>query len=121
MIDIDEIKARLTAATPGPYLVETGEYSGANWLLATGTGRNGKNYFITTKHRRSDELSDSAADAEFFAHAREDVPALVGEVEQLRQRNAKMLAALRDIHDAVRAAGIRHQRNKINRRNEGDE
>jgi hypothetical protein len=62
-IDIDAIRRRADAATDGPW-------TGANYRmalagLATSTGNH-------------------AADAEFIAHARTDVPALLAEVERLR-------------------------------------
>jgi hypothetical protein len=65
-LDLDAIKARAEAAIDGPWIAD--------------------DVYVTTES--GDLLSDApdaAATAVFIAHAREDVPALVAEVERLRQ------------------------------------
>jgi hypothetical protein len=52
-------------------------------------------------HDASLERLPSAANAEFIAHARQDVPALIAEVRNLRDRVAELDAAL---HAANRSA-----------------
>jgi hypothetical protein len=68
--DLDAIRARAEAATPGPW-----ERSGS--LVQAGRrarrARVGQTWGLAWKQ-----------DAEFIAHAREDVPALLDEVERLR-------------------------------------
>lgn len=73
------IKARAEAATPGPFKVfyraldfHSGFYES---LWAEGQ----KEVICAVSHGKNDR-----ADAEFLAHAREDVPALLAEVERLR-------------------------------------
>lgn len=75
MGDLDEIEARANAATKGPWeIIGGGEYvSGPDILVAPGEGG----------------VTD--ADAEFIAHARRDVPRLIGAVkwlaDQLHERS----------------------------------
>ena len=75
-----EIKAREQAATPGPWEYECfGRYEDHDeCVLKTGT----------------DECEISAKeDAEFIAHARTDIPALVAEVERQENRGDEWRAA----------------------------
>lgn len=67
--DVDAIRARAATATPGPWTTSS-EHSvraGDDELVAT-----------TTAYERH------AADAEFIAHARSDIPALLAQVARLR-------------------------------------
>jgi len=79
--DLEAIRGRADRATPGP------------WCVA-GSPRN----FVVARHGASERCSDnpvlwadddclggSAADAEFVAAARSDVPRLVDEVDRLRE------------------------------------
>jgi len=77
-LDLDAIRARADAATPGP------------WAIVE---RNGDH--IRRKLRGADDqfilglaalLYPDPADEEFLTHAREDVPALIAEVKALRSR-----------------------------------
>lgn len=82
-------------ASPGPWLLEQGKYSGANWLLGTvmcGTGFDGQehNVHITTDRVKSDELGDAADDAAFIAAARTALPALAADVRALLARMAEL-------------------------------
>lgn len=79
-----EIKAREQAATPGPWEYECfGRYEDHDeCILKTET----------------DECEISAKeDAEFIAHARTDIPALVAEVEQLQTAQLKAFNAGYDV------------------------
>ena len=73
---LDDIEQRANAATPGPWCTDSWEIyqgaefeAGAEWIGET---------------CRSGEMDDGRADAEFVAHARTDVPALLAEVRRLR-------------------------------------
>ena len=73
-IDLNAIKARADAATPARW--------GYSLFGVTHTG------FVIQEHASSGLLDDGEmvkADLEFIAHAREDVPALVAEIERLRE------------------------------------
>lgn len=77
MIDIDAIEKRANAATKGPWMYDpkfglTHKTGQATILLMSSTER----YCFSFR---------DDADAEFVAHAREDVPALIAEVRRLRE------------------------------------
>lgn len=99
MLDIEPIKARLAAATPGPWSprhaghgshVTTGRYDVA-WCGTTfGVDRNG------TYGR---EGAGCVADAELIANAPTDLAALIAEVERLRNIIGEAREELRIPHD----------------------
>lgn len=84
-IDLDAIRARVDAATVGPWSVA--EQTHGDWFgiqdewLALGS-------------------MFGSADAEFIAHARTDVPALLAEVERLREYVVIAKDAARDASDS---------------------
>lgn len=76
------IKKRAEAATPGPWEVEPDD------------GGHDMHGFATRTTIRTPEWARygfDEADAEFIAHARTDVPALVAEVESLRMERANLM------------------------------
>lgn len=75
MLDLQLIKARLAAATPGPWKVEPAESAEGSFIATMGP------IFIMppTQH-----LARYADDADLIAHAPTDIAALVAEVERLR-------------------------------------
>ncbi len=78
-LDLRPIKAREAAATKGPWKVST-DYSGPeDGGLPTGYGR-------VYSSSRDDEIVGytNIEECEFIAHARQDIPALLAEVERLR-------------------------------------
>lgn len=71
------IRDREQAATPGPWCTDSWEiYQGAEYMP-------GISYWIG-ETCRADEANDGRADAAFVAHARDDVPALLAEIDRLR-------------------------------------
>ena len=88
--ELNEIEARAKAATHGPWITETKDYDGKNWLLGSiWCGYyDGEDHWvhITTDHVQGGQLAGSTAalDAMFIASARADVPDLVDEVRRLR-------------------------------------
>ena len=74
-LDLEAIRQRVEAATPGPWeLIGGGEFvTGADVLVAP------------------DDGGVTADNAIFIAHAREDVPALLAEVERLRDGIAELV------------------------------
>ncbi len=84
--ELEAIDARARAASNAPWKVVKGEYDGADWLVATlgSDGLDGLDRTVTTDHVHASDLRGGAAeDAEFIAHARHDVPALIAEVKRL--------------------------------------
>ncbi|MFE6966928.1 hypothetical protein ACFVAJ_17590 [Agromyces sp. NPDC057679] len=70
-LDLAPIKERLDYATPGPW---RREYHGHNEIMAEG------GWQVAEKVTRADDTA-------FIAAARDDIPALISEVERLRAGN----------------------------------
>jgi hypothetical protein len=99
-----EIAARVEAATPGPWCTDSWEiYQGAEYVA-------GAEWIGETC--RAGEMDDSRADAEFVAHARTDVPALLAELAAVRaERDQARAEAIEckssvDLLNALHAAGV---------------
>ncbi|HEV2929940.1 MAG TPA: hypothetical protein VGW74_14705, partial [Propionibacteriaceae bacterium] len=91
-LDLDAIEARADAATPGPWHGEHEQYEGRE-LLCVSIGDYG---WVCSGERSPEYDIDSEqgkADAEFIAHARTEVPALVAEVRGLRAELERMRRA----------------------------
>lgn len=86
---LNEIKERAEKATSGPWRMAFG----ANYELAVRELDGGK--FI------ADIDYESTNDAAFIAHAREDIPALVSEVERLQTRLDECEGLLSWAHDVL--------------------
>lgn len=80
-----EIKAREQSATPGPWTVD------GLYVKAAGVHLADMEWLAETDA----EWAQMSADAQFVAHTRQDVPALLAEVERLR-------AELTEIHGDIR-------------------
>ena len=78
-LNLDAIKARCDAATPGPWAQGM-----AGDKLLSEVDYYGAFGFVILNGDLSDDGQYGVADAAFIAHAREDVPSLVAEVERLR-------------------------------------
>lgn len=93
--ELSTIKARADAASPRPWRV--GRDMSSDWLIGSFlTGADGKHdWYVLTRDIRCSEMITGGAehDAEFIAHARSDVPALLAEVERLQRE----LAATRNL------------------------
>jgi hypothetical protein len=72
--DLNMIKERAKKATPGPWYADDERWPGNENLQ----------YWFDT-HYDGVGAAATKADAEFIAHAREDIPRLVAEVERLRE------------------------------------
>lgn len=82
--------------TNGPWMADTKENIGKNWLVASfGENENG-NWILTTDHVRCSDLvnNDAEADAKFCALARNILPLLVDKFRSAVDE----LAALKDTH-----------------------
>lgn len=86
--DLAAIRERAAAATEGP------------WTWASHTTADGDEWavFDPADHALASNRDGWAPDAEFIAHAREDVPALLAEVERLRAIEAGIEALHRPVH-----------------------
>ena len=86
MIDLEVIKARLAAATPGPWFAHADDLIGG-WCVRT---------VDTPPSEGPGEVASfiHEEDARLIAHARVDLEALVEEVEQLRAKTRTLNALL---------------------------
>jgi predicted alpha/beta hydrolase len=84
MLDLDAIEARAEAAAPGPWR-EPKNGLGLGWTIFP---KNSKGWSIAT--------CDSGTDADFIAHARTDIPALVAELRAAREAKERVL----DMHSS---------------------
>jgi hypothetical protein len=82
-LDLAPIKARAEAATPGPWLRRGVRWIEAHPVATLSTGR--KLIVHVNVADIPPGYHDRDANADFIAHSREDVPALVAEVEKLRE------------------------------------
>lgn len=106
---IFEIKARAKAATPGPWVADEHAFSvnlGYNQDHKRTHGYGCGNNFVCDlndgeyhEYYREDE---QRANADFIAHAREDVPALLEEVERLRAENERQKEVISFLGDAAK-------------------
>lgn len=87
----DGIKARLAAATPGPWFARPNDLIGG-WCVRTAD---------TPPSEGPGEVADfiREEDARFIAHAPEDLAALIEEVRYLRGERAAVVAWLREQRD----------------------
>lgn len=84
--ELAEIEARLTAASPGPWtsFVEGRDHqSGDDFIRISESDAEDDMY--VSRFGASGTRPASAADQDFIAHARQDIPALIAEVRRLRE------------------------------------
>jgi hypothetical protein len=91
-LDLEAIRVRADAATAGPWGSLPDIVPGQpNWIIGRTADPNDGYYGTTDVLRIADENLDgnylSDDDAEFIAHARTDIPALIAEVEALRAQH----------------------------------
>ncbi|WP_312146923.1 hypothetical protein [Brevundimonas sp.] len=72
--DLRQIEARVDAATPGPW---------TSWI--EGRDHTAGSSFIETRGDDIELVGCSAADQDFIAAARSDIPALIAEIRRLRK------------------------------------
>ena len=118
---LQEIKERVAKATPGPWKWENygAEYDFETTMPSL-NGVNNKeimNFGDGEQYYPTEGTPPDEADAGFIAHAREDVPALIAEVERLRKENKDLLQmVLHDTHDEfVAVREIKKLREALNK------
>ena len=116
-LDLEAIKARAAAATEGPWEWDDPTISQhwsrpAPWATVVDDEVRCGGYC----YGGSSDPIKSAADGEFIAHAREDVPALVAEVERLRtlhKDRATLIRAVGAAQDAGDKTGVELTRSDL--------
>jgi len=86
------IKARAEAATPGPWDTSTTSWEPEALMVDMPDGAD--DVYSLAWHAGGGLCVMSAADAEFIAHAREDIPALLAALEEAERRIAAVEAAI---------------------------
>jgi hypothetical protein len=102
---IDEIKARLEAATPGEWVHKNHPQHYDIQYTATIMGRS-----VTQAWKPFFEYANTDNDAEFIAHAPQDIEYLLGEVARLRAENAngkELLELANGYNDEIKAENAR--------------
>ena len=76
--EIDKIKKRCDAASSGPWVsyIEGRDHTSGSDFIMTGEG--------DSRGEDIELAGATAADQDFIAHARQDIPILVAEIERLR-------------------------------------
>jgi hypothetical protein len=92
-LDLTAIRKRAEAATEGPWEVNTADSEFAIYF-------DGDNMAMI----EYGSIIDGFSNAEFIAHARQDVPALIAEVERLRAENNRIKEEVGVITFLVRMA-----------------
>lgn len=92
-LDLEPIRARADAAAPGPWT--TGDHA-SNECRIEGPWIPADRHWSLVIY---DEGGHNAQDAAFIAHAREDVPALITEVERLRWALASCESDCRELRE----------------------
>lgn len=87
-IDLDEIRARAAAATPGPWYADKeidGMYAGHKTVVRAGDPPpwSGVGLRVVSVGQTRTHLGPAEPNVEFIAHARTDVPALLAHVAEL--------------------------------------
>ena len=77
--EMEAISARCDVATPGPWksFIEGRDHTSGNSFIMTGTH--------DTRGNDIDLFGATAADQDFIANARQDIPQLIDEIERLRR------------------------------------
>lgn len=85
-LDLDAIRARADKATPGPWKVRDPfrRGTGRNWYIGVTSAEFSLNAEMWAGKGRAVD-PQRVADGEFIAHAREDIPELLAEIERLRR------------------------------------
>lgn len=86
MSRLDEIRAREQAATPGPWFVEP--IGDRDFETAKQRGRVIPDVLRWQGYRNTLDCGEDDATAQFIAHAREDIPWLLAEIERLQENLA---------------------------------
>lgn len=87
-MNLDEIKARAEKATPGPWEVDYNEPFSSDIVGIFQEEQ--ERYIVKLEEQDETDYPTTRDDADFIAHAREDIPALIAEVERLTAENADL-------------------------------
>jgi hypothetical protein len=85
--DLDEIDQRATAATPGPWeaFIEERHAADDSFIRTGGLDDNQPDMYVQ-HYLGATSIKVPAADLDFIANARQDIPRLVAEIRRLRSQ-----------------------------------
>ena len=103
---IAEIRARCEAATPGPWIVSNGRDKVCAKNVPAYADKTARVVVAdcmkeNNGRRFEEDYAMAQRDAEFIAHARQDIPALLDEVERLTEENKRLNRKISDISKMV--------------------
>jgi hypothetical protein len=89
-VELEEIRQRCDSATPGPWksFIEGRDHTSGSSFIMTGHGKNRGNDI--------ELYGATAADQDFIAHARQDIPRLLDEIARL-ERSLGLARAARHV------------------------
>lgn len=105
-VQLEAIRKRASLATEGPWATGTGyeQASRGNYVFTT----EGFGAIVAAECGGDCVLED--ADAEFIAHARTDIPALLAEVERLRAENTDLRIKIDVTDQSAEAVEVENER-----------
>lgn len=103
-IDLDAIRARAAAAYEGPWWPFLSGIPGAIYMPDSWTVHSDERFICDLNV----DTHEAGATAEFIAHAREDIPALLDEVERLRADRDAQGRFLSTVDKFARASAMSH-------------
>lgn len=104
VLDLEGIKARETAATPGSWVIEDSEWSGRFDVASSASDLTPGAPFGPTYPGVAERLTE--VDATFIAHARTDIPALLAEVDRLKWELIQARQDIKDLRSAISKIGL---------------
>lgn len=82
---LQAIRERCEKATPGPWFVAEEGFGKKSCPTVYAAGKELRYIAFCDDKFNFEQMTDNLANAKFIAHAREDVPALLAEVERLQE------------------------------------
>lgn len=89
---LEEIRARVNAATPGPWEACLGSGIAECTAIMHQDGETGENFFVADcmpDYALDWASEDHLANLEFIAHARQDIPDLLAEIAELKKHRSR--------------------------------
>lgn len=106
IFDAEGVRARLAAATPGPWRNAPDTAAGRVWVQRGESGVFGPDCEPMFRFRGDKEYARAAADADLIAHAPTDLAAALDRITELEAALAAKSESEQRLHDAGYALGL---------------